>query len=60
MKAYVLTTAIVFALLTIAHTWRAIEEGPHLLNEPWFLVVALAPLAFFIWAVVLLRRPGRP
>ena len=28
MRAYVATTGVMFGLVTLAHVWRAIEEGP--------------------------------
>jgi hypothetical protein len=56
MKAYVVTTAIVFALLTVAHIWRGIEEGPQLAKQPWFILVTIASAALCVWALSLLRR----
>ena len=46
MKAYVMTTGVVFGLLTLAHIWRAIAEG-------------LAAAALCLWAWRLLRRQVR-
>jgi hypothetical protein len=34
MKAYVMTTGILFGLLTMAHVWRVVEEGRHLAADP--------------------------
>jgi hypothetical protein len=59
MKCYLITTAIVFALLTLAHIWRGIVEGPHLAGEPWFVLLTLASAALCVWAVLLLRRIPR-
>ena len=42
MKAYVSTTGVVFGLLTLAHIWRGIAEGPHLAAQPWFILITLA------------------
>jgi hypothetical protein len=56
MRAYVITTAIVFALLVLAHIMRFIDEGPELLKKPPFLLTTLAGAALFVWAVTLLRR----
>lgn len=56
MKAYLITTAAVFGLLTLAHIWRAIEEGMRLLTEPWWVLITLAAAALCIWALFLLRR----
>ena len=61
MKAYVLTTGVVFALLTIAHLWRIAAEGLHLLANPgWVAItVAAAALSFWAWRVLrLLQRSG--
>jgi hypothetical protein len=30
MKAYLITTGVVFGLLTLAHIWRIVAEEPHL------------------------------
>jgi len=59
MKAYVLTTCVVFGLLTVAHIWRGIVEGPTLAKQPWFILITLATAALCFWALRLLRRsPG--
>jgi len=60
MRAYVITTGIVFATLVAAHVLRAIEEGPQLLKEPPFILTTLAAAALFVWAMSLLRRSSRP
>lgn len=56
MKAYVITTGVVFGLLTVAHIWRAIEEGMRPATEPWYVLITLAAAALCIWALRLLRR----
>jgi hypothetical protein len=59
MKAYVTTTGAVFGLLTVAHVWRAIEEGPHLATQPWYILVTVAAALLCLWACRLLwRAPG--
>ena len=55
MKAYVTTTGAIFFLLTLVHLWRAIEEGPGLLKNPWWVFITLAAAALSIWAWRLLR-----
>ena len=58
MKAYVITTGVVFGLLTVVHLWRMIAEpGPA--TDPWFIIVTLASgaLCFAAWRVV--RRAPR-
>lgn len=56
MKAYLITTCTVFGLITVAHIWRAIAEGPHLAKEPWFILLTLLGVALFFWGAHLLRR----
>ena len=56
MKAYVITTGVVFALLTLAHVLRLILEGRAMLGEPWFIVTTLAAAALCVWALRLLSR----
>jgi len=56
MKAYVMTTGAVFGLLTLAHIWRVIEEGPNLAKDPWYVLITVATAALCLWAVRLLWR----
>jgi hypothetical protein len=50
MKAYVMTTGVVFALLTLAHLLRIIMEWPHVVREPLFLLITVAAGALCFWA----------
>ena len=59
MKAYVMTTGTVFGLLTLAHIWRVIEEGPHLATEPWYVLITVAAASLSLWAWRLLSRSPR-
>ena len=59
MKAYVMTTGVLFGLLTVVHVWRLIEEGPHLAREPWFALFTIAAAALCLWAWRLLRLQTR-
>lgn len=61
MKAYVITTALIFGLLTVAHVWRVMVE-PNLLREPWHLLTTLIAAAIVVWASRLLwvAKPPRP
>jgi hypothetical protein len=56
MKAYLITTGILFTLLALLHLWRAILEWPHLMQDPWFLFITLVAATFSVWAWRLLRR----
>lgn len=59
MREYVMTTGVVFGLLTLAHIWRVMAEGAHVAN-PGFLLITLAAAALAIWAWRLLTRSTRP
>ena len=50
MKAYVVTTGTVFALVFAAHIWRAIAEGASLAKNPVFILTTGAALALVLWA----------
>lgn len=58
MKAYIIITGVIFALITIAHCVRMVME-PHVLTEPLYLLLTLFSTALAIWAVLLLLRPNR-
>ena len=55
MKAYVMITGVVFGLITVAHVLRVIAEGPHLMMEPWYLVLTAATASLCVWAWRLVR-----
>ena len=59
MKAYVITTGIIFALLTIAHIVRVATESTRLLTDPIFILFTILPGAIAIWSVVVLKRLSR-
>jgi hypothetical protein len=59
LKAYVVTTGAVFGLLTLAHIWRAIEEGPHLATNLSWVLITVAAAALCVWACRLLWRSSR-
>ena len=62
MKAYLLTTSLVFGLITAAHLFRIVQEGTRLLREPWFMLLTLFAAALCAWSARLLvatRRTGR-
>jgi protein-S-isoprenylcysteine O-methyltransferase Ste14 len=60
MKAYVMTTGVVFGLLTVVHIWRAIEEGPHLATDPFYVLITVAAAALCLWAWRVLKTSARP
>jgi dolichyl-phosphate-mannose--protein O-mannosyl transferase len=55
MKAYIITTGIVFALIAIAHVVHIAMERS-VLREPTFLVLTVLAVALSVWAFVVLRR----
>ena len=50
MKAYVITTGTVFALIFAAHIWRAAAEGAALAKNPIFLLTTAAAAGLVVWA----------
>jgi hypothetical protein len=56
MKAYVLTTGALFALLVLLHLWRFTIEGTALLQQPFFIVATIVPAAMCAWAWLVFRR----
>ncbi|HEY2374976.1 MAG TPA: hypothetical protein VGH98_03280 [Gemmatimonadaceae bacterium] len=56
MKAYLLTTAVVFAALTVLHLWRMVAEGGGPGREPFFLLITVVAAGFTAWSVTLLLR----
>jgi hypothetical protein len=59
MRTYVMTTGVIFGLLTVAHVWRVVEEGPHLAAEPWYVLITVCAAALSLWAWRLLQRDPR-
>jgi hypothetical protein len=56
VKAYVMTSGTLFALLVLAHLWRLVAEGTGPVHDPWFLAFTGASAALSIWAFASLRR----
>ena len=59
MKAYVITTGVIFALITLAHIVRLALESTRVLTEPIFVLFTVLSAAIAIWAMTLLRRLSR-
>jgi hypothetical protein len=45
VKAYVITTAVVFGLLTVVHIWRFLAEGTYLARDSFFVLITNAAAA---------------
>ena len=59
MKAYIITTGVVFGLLTVTHVWRALEEGARVAKDPFFVVITIIAASLCVWACRLLRLSSR-
>jgi hypothetical protein len=49
MKAYILTTGVIFGLITVAHVLRIIVE-PHLATDPLYILLPFIAAALCVWA----------
>ncbi len=59
MKAYLVTTGSLFAVLALVHLWQTIAEWPRLITDPWFAVetaIGMCAAALCYWAWRLFRR----
>ena len=56
MKTYLMTTGIIFALITVAHIWRIFAEGSRLAMDPLFGILTVATAALSCWAWRLLGK----
>jgi hypothetical protein len=57
MKAYLITTGSVFALIVLSHIVRFVMEGGAL-HEPWLWLLTLLAAGLSFWAFSLLRLAG--
>ncbi len=59
MKAYLITTGLLFGLLAVAHALRTISEWSRFGTDPWFIlepIIGVIGAALCIWALRLLRH----
>jgi len=56
MRAYTITTGIVFGFITVAHLFRIAAEGRHLAADPLFALLTLLSASLCAWALALLVR----
>lgn len=59
MKAYAITTGLIFVLLTFAHLWRIAFESRQLATEPDFVIITLLSATLAVWSMRVLRQIGR-
>ena len=60
MRAYVITTGLVFGLVVLAHIARLVAEGVRLAIDPFFALATVASAGLSLWAWRLARRPAQP
>jgi len=58
MRAYLVTTGLLFGSIALVHTWRVIVE-PHLATHAWYLPLTLLAAALSVWAWRLFRIHAR-
>ena len=59
MKTYVVTTGVLFGLLTLAHVLRIVYESRALASDPGYMLITTATAALSVWACLLLARRAR-
>ncbi len=59
MKAYVMTTGVVFGLIVVGHVARLVAEGPRLVTDPLFILLTVLATALCGWAWNLVRQMPR-
>ena len=59
MRAYLISTGVLFALVALAHVWRVIAESPALATDPWFVLLTILSVAMSAWAFRLLPTVHR-
>ena len=55
MRAYLLTTSVVFMLLVVAHLARVASEGWGPASSPAFIISSLLAVGMTAWALILLK-----
>ena len=59
MKVYVMTTGIIFGLVTLVHLWRVVVEGRGLASQPGFILATVVAAGFTVWAWRVFRPLSR-
>jgi hypothetical protein len=58
MKAFLVTTGVLFGLMVVVHLVRVGAE-PRMAKDPWFIVITVAAGVMSLWAWRLLWRSRR-
>ena len=56
MKAYTITTGVIFALIAAAHVWRVVAERPRLVQDAGFMLLTAGSVALAVWAWFLVKK----
>jgi hypothetical protein len=56
VRAYLITTSILFALIVITHIARVFAESTAVVRDPWFVGMTVLAVVMCAWALQLLRR----
>lgn len=59
MKAYVITSGVIFGLLAVAHLVRIVFENRQLAIDPIFILFTVATAGLSMWAWLALSRASR-
>lgn len=59
MRPYVVITGLLFALLFAVHMARLVQEGVHVMSDPFFSLSTLLAALLAAWAVRLLLASRR-
>ena len=60
MRAYLISTGMLFALVAVAHVWRVVVESSALATDPWFVLLTILAVGMSAWAFRLLRSVTPP
>ena len=58
MKAYLVTTGVLFLALAVVHVLRVLQEQ-HLARDPWFIATTIIALVLAGWAFRLFASTRR-
>jgi NO-binding membrane sensor protein with MHYT domain len=60
IKIYLISTGVIFGLITALHIWKAVAEGPQTAKNPFFILLTALTCGLSIWAGwLVLRRRSR-
>lgn len=56
MKCYLAVSGSIFALIVVAHVWRAAVEGSGMFRQPLFIILTAAAAGMAVWAWRVYRK----